>query len=208
MKQNIQSQMKKRVIKKKENLSPPSLTTSLSVGHTFRFQAVAASAGFTFTTTFLGDLMCVAATTTSAYQLANAVKLRKIEMWGPPSSSLVPVTVSADFAGSTSGAYGPSRIRSDTSVGATRVAHLVVKPPKDSQVSQWQSAISGNQLATLVFPAGAIIDIHYTMTVRDTASVQAVTGAVAGATVGQVYVRALDSPSGTANLPPISYITI
>ncbi len=185
---------------------PLSFKPTIQVDHKFRFQANAAGTS-TISTVSLGDLLCVAATTTSAYQIAKSVRIRRVEMWGPPASNLTPVTVSLEWADGSAGTYGNSIKISDTSVGSTRVAHLNAKPPKSTQTSMWQSATSGNNLFTLIYPSGAIIDVHYSMTVQEDAGATAVTGAVAGATVGQVYVRSLDSPSATI-LIPVSYLTI
>ncbi len=200
-------QKPKRSSRKRVNLSPPQIVPSISIGHVFRFQTSAATS-IAVSGISLGDLLCVAATTTSAYQLANAVRIRKVEIWGTATNVFTPVTVSCDFSGSSAGSFGPSRIISDTSVGATRVAHVVAKPPRDSQANQWQSSSSASTLFTLVLPTLAVVDIHYSLTMRDSAGATSVTGAVAGATVGQLYVRALDSPSGTAVCAPLSYITI
>ncbi len=186
---------------------PMQFKPTVQVDHKFRFQATTAGTA-TISATSLGDLLCLADTATSAYQIAKSVRIRRVEMWGPPASTLVPVTVSLEWEGVSAGAYGNSIKISDTSVGSTRVAHLNVKPPKSSQISQWQSATAGNNLFTLIYPVGAIIDVHYSMTIREDAGAQAVSGAVAGATVGQVYLRSLDSVAGAAILPPVSYITI
>lgn len=185
---------------------PPQLTIPVVVGKVFRFQSTSASTGSAIKVSDISDLLCMAATTTSAYALASAIRVTKVEMWGPMASTLVPVTISCDFSGQSAGSVGPSSLKSDTSVGF-RAAHLVAKPPKDSQASLWQPNNSAATLFTMVYPSGTIVDLHYSFVIQETASVQAVTAAVAGATVGQVYLRKLDS-SGTAILPPVSYVTI
>lgn len=188
---------------------PQSLPISVQLDRTFRFQAVAASANDTVTPQDLGDFICVATATTAAYQLAKAIKIRKVEMWGPPASNLNPVTVACEFASPNAGTYGNSAKKTDTSVGSTEPAHLVHRPPKGSQASQWIDSTVGNVLFRLTYPANAIIDITYSAVLRDESGVQAVAGAVAGATVGQLYYRALNSASSsTTNLPPVSLITI
>jgi hypothetical protein len=180
---------------------------TVRVDHVFRFQATAAGTS-TIEIKDLGDLWCVAATAVTAYQLAESVRIRKIEMWGPPAATLAPVTVSIDWFGVTLGAAGSNARTSDTSVGATRVAHLSVMPPRSSQLSEWQPAVNTSLVFSLVYPANAIIDLHYSVMVREDGSAAAVTTAPVGATVGANYVRALDSASGTGNLPPLSYATI
>lgn len=186
---------------------PPQLNLSFVLRKRFRF--LAAAAGTTALTALgLGDLWCVAATTTSAYQLAHFVRLRKVEMWGPMSSSLAPVQVLIDWTGSTTaGVFGKSNRVEDLSMGSTECAHVVSKPPAGSQISQWIASNSNSQLCNLSYPINAVIDITYELVVRDDGSAVAVTGAVAGAVVGANYIRSLDSPSAV-NLPPVGYSTI
>jgi len=155
------------------------------------------------------DLWCVAATATSAYQLASHVRVKKIEMWAPMASDLVPVTISCDWSGSTSaGVYGKSNRVSDTSIGSSDGAHIVTRPPAGSQIAQWISTAGGTlTLCDLSYPINTIIDVTYELVVKDDGAATAVTGAVAGATVGANYIRSLDSGSAT-NLVPLSYSTI
>lgn len=172
-----------------------------------RFKAVAAA---TTTLTFndLFDLWCMAATTTSAYRLAQAFRVKKIEVWGPMASDLVPVTVSCDWTGSTtSGSFGKSNRVSDTSMGSTEPAHLSSRPPAGSQIAQWITGGSTTPFCILTYPLGSVVDLTYEIVCRDDGTAQSVASAVAGATVGANYVRALDSTSGV-NLIPISYSTI
>lgn len=186
---------------------PPQFTPSFVLKKRLRFSAVAASTT-TLTPQNLGDLWCVAATTTSAYQIAQSVRLKKIEIWGPMASDLVPVTVSVDWTGSTvPGLFGKSNRVSDTSMGSTEPSYITTKPPAGSQIAQWLSASDTQNLCKLTYPLGAIIDIHYEFVARDDGAAVAVSGAVAGATVGVNYVRSLDSVTAT-NLVPLSYPTI
>ncbi len=189
------------------SLQPPQLQTSVQIHKVFRFQASAAN---TVNLSFqdLGDLLCMASAANAAYQLANAVRLRKIEMWGPPASTLVPVTVSVEWLGSTAGSVGSQNNATDTSVGSTRVAHVSAVPPKLSQTAQWQLSTNSGFACQLKYPANCILDLHYSITLRgDSASAQAVTAAVAGATTGQVYLRALCSTTST-DFAPVSFVTI
>ncbi len=186
--------------------NPPQFTPTFVVKKKLRFQA--ASAGtFVLQTISLGDLWCVAATATSAYQLASHCRLRKIEVWGPMSSSLVPVSVVLDWTGGSAGAFGKSNRVSDTSMSSMSPAHIISKPPPGSQIAQWQDSTSGNELCRLTVPSGAVIDVTIDMALRDNAAVSAVVAAVAGATVGANYIRALDNQTGSV-LAPIGYSTI
>lgn len=186
---------------------PPQFTSSFVLKKRLRFQAVAAATATNIRSRDLGDLWCVATSAIAASQLASHVRLRKVEMWGPMSSSLAPVTVLIDWIGSTIGGFGKSNRVSDTSMGSTEPAHLVSRPPPGSQIAQWQLATQNSPICALTCPAGTIVDIIYDLVVLDDGTANAVLGAVAGATPGANYVRSLESSTGT-NFPPISYSTI
>ncbi len=157
------------------------------------------------------DLLCMAATATSAYRIPNAVKLRKVEVWAPMASDLAPVTCSVEWrqpAVAGQGVGGNSQIRSDTSMGSARPAYVSAKPPPGSLASMWLNG--GNPFTVLAIsgPANTVVDVHLSFRVGDsTSEAQAVGAAVAGATVGTVYVRKLDS-NNAALLPPVALATI
>jgi len=137
--------------------------------------------------------------------LGNFFRVKSIEVWAPMAADLVPVTCSVEWNGLTAGALGKSVVHSDTSMGATRPAHVFSRPPAGSQVLQWQS--NANNVCLLKYPANAIVHVKFSLVVRDDGTTASVTGAVAGATTGAVYVRALNSPTDN-NLVPLSVATI
>jgi len=201
--------MKKQQLSRGAIMHPPQFSPTFKIlGKRLRFQATAASPGLQLTMIHFGDLWCLSTLATQATQIASHCRLKAIEMWAPPAASLVPVTVAIDWTGGTVGGFGKSTRVSDTAVGSAQPAHIRSSPPLNSQIAQWFAANSNTEVCRISFPAGAIIDITYDVVVRDDASVAIVTGAVAGAAPGAVYVRALDSVTSTANLPPISIATI
>ncbi len=175
----------------------------------YRFKAVAArslAAGDQLTGASFLDMFCVATGAAAAYQLANYFRVRKIEIWGPMASDLAPVTVSVEWNGTTAGAYGKSVVVTDTSMGSSEPAHVVARPPPGSQVAMWLG--SGSPLiAKLSYPANSIVDVSFDAVFRDEGTAVSVTGAVAGATTGALYVRALNSPVDN-NLVPVGVATI
>ncbi len=183
---------------------PPSLALSISKVHTFRFRASSASTTDTLTTTSLGNMFVMAATTTTCYQLCSAFRLRRIEIWGPMASDLVPVTVSCQFNGVADQAVGSSRIVTDTSMTASSPAHIVATPSAQTTASLWQGTSTSLTLATLEFPANAVVDIMVEFVIRDESTASS-SIAVSGATVGVVYVR---RPDVGQLLVPVSYPTI
>ncbi len=204
-----QKNMKSRATRGARNGSdhPPEFVPTRVVRCKYRFKATAASTSDQLTMASFGDLLCVATGAAAAYQLGNFVRLRKIEIWGPMASDLVPVTVSVEWNGTSAGLYGKSVIHSDTSMGSSRPAHVSTRPPEGSQLSQWLRCNVNSNCCLLKYPANAIVDVSYELVVRDDAAVDAVTGAVAGATTGAIYVRALNSPVNN-NLVPLSVATI
>ncbi len=187
---------------------PPPFIASLVVKKRVRFQANAGGL-YSIAPVNIGDLYCVPATATTAYQLADFVRVRKVEMWGPQTSSLSPVTLYLEWAGNnTPGMFGRSTRLSDTSMAAGSPAHIVARPPPSSQISEWLSGVNTSAFMFLQCPTGTVIDLTYEFVMRDNGTAVQVTGAVAGATVGAVCLRALDSASGTSNLVPTAVATI
>lgn len=188
---------------------PPSIDVPILVGKKYRFVTSAAISGRLLTFTEICDLLCMAATTTSAYRIMTAVRLRAIEIWASAPSLDSPVTVSFQARSTTAGMSGRSQQRSDTSMGFDRPAHIKYIFSEREQVGQWQNANSTAIYGEITVPKGAVIDLTYTAAVQESSSTPfAVAGAVAGATVGQIYLRALDNGQATPQIIPASYLTI
>jgi hypothetical protein len=170
-----------------------------------RFKATAARTGETITAAAFLDLYCTTPTAITGFQLANACRIRSIELWGPMAADLVPVTVIAEYNGLTPGLFGNSLRASDTSIGSTSSAHVKLVPT-GLQEGMWFA--SGAQIvATLSYPLNTIVDVVVEIALVDNAAAVAVTGAVAGATIGASYTRALNSPTDN-NLVPQGLSTI
>jgi len=184
---------------------------SIQIAQTFRFQAKAAFLNTAIFLQALFDMLNVAETAVTATQLLQSLKFKEIRMWGPPASSLIPVTVSVEFPSINGGAAisGPTRVWSDTSIGATEVAFVQRKPVKGSYQSFWQApdpAATG--FLTISGPANTVIEIQILGVLLLGGGVTAVANAPVGAVPGQIYVRGLDglAAAGT-NFPPLSYPT-
>jgi len=190
-------------------MSPPTFSASKVISSRYRFECNTSLGQTPVTAQDLLDLLCMATGTTAAYRICSAVKLRSVRMWGPMASDLKPVTCEVEYAQSESAAIGnPSTVRSDTSIGATRGACVSYAPPAGSLASFWQPRVASDELFYLTGPANSIVDIVLDQqVVLNISDVDAVGGSVSGATVGQVYVRPLDS-NGSKYLQPVSYPTI
>ncbi len=186
-------------------LSPPPFKSTVSVSKKLRFQSSAALVNTPITVLDCLSTFVVANTTTSATTIFSNIRLRSIEMWGAMPSTLVPVTVTCEFPSMATLLSGPAQVHSDTSIGSARPAHIKAAPKAGYIQSMWQSATSGAQMFLLNGPANTIVDITFDYVLQNGETPITVT--VAAASVGSVYLRALDS-QGSSLLVPISYVTI
>jgi len=185
----------------KASPQPPRYDSNAYVSKTFRFNCT--SGGFfTITPAKLGALIVVGTVVnTSATLLFDAVKVRKIEIWAgqPPSGGVS--TISIAWTGSIAGIMGDQKVVSDTSIGADRVAYICSKPPKNSQVAQWQqtdnSGIGTNTLFQLNLTTNAIVDVHLNLRLPFGTRTSANTVALGVVALTQIYYLALDNPAGT-----------
>lgn len=188
---------------------PPQLQASIQIDKVIRFKATAALTAAPILDLDLVDLFCMATAANAAYRLPVAAKLRRIEAWAPPSSTGAAVVLAVEDVGTdpAGGFSGPSRRIEDVTMGQSRPAHVVFTPSPQSITSKWVDGAGTLNLVQLTGPADTTFDVHLSWTLQDGEVPAAVSGAVAGATVGTVYVRALNS-NGANNIPPVSYTTI
>jgi len=192
---------------------PPPLTATLQIDMVVRYEATGALSNTAITSQDLIDSIVVATAANAAADLPVSAKIRKVEMWAPPAATAASVTLSIeDSQGPQGGAGpvgGPSRIRSDVSMGTNRPAHVVWRPRPGSLQALWQTNGVNNTepLLLLTGPVGTVLDLHASWTLQDGENVQGPGAAVAGATTGRLYLRALDS-NGSALLGPVSFPTI
>ncbi len=188
-------------------LHPPPFVPSLTLNKVFRFKASAAMVNDVLSIKDVGTMLIMATGATTSNTLSTAFRLRKVEMWGPMASDLVPVTVSVEFQFTpTSGLGGPSKLQSDTSMGSTVCAHVSAVPPAGSSASFWQADYTTDGMCLLNGPSNSVVDLTIEYTLNDSlAAGTAVT--VVAATAGVIYVRKPDV-SSTAVLVPISFPTI
>lgn len=184
----------------------PAVPSSFQMTHTFRFQSVDAG-NKAVTLTDVLNLWQVWLTATTSCRLIQSFRILHVEVWGPMTSSLVPVTVAVDWSGVSSGLTGNSLRVADTSIGATEVAHVFTRPPRNSTVSTWQSVNGSGNLFTVTSVTNAIVDFRIQFTLIDLTADVVVNGSVPSGTAGMNYIRALDS-STTADLVPLDYPTL
>jgi len=174
---------------------------TVSVSKTFRFKSALAVTGSAIRPIDLCSVLVVATTANELYRLCNNVRLRSVEIWGPPAADLTPVTVSVEWGGG-EGYAGASRRITDTSMGSTMPAHVRALPPRGSMAGLWHVDTSTGTLATIICPINSIVDVHVDVTFHDDGlAAPCLTGSIGGATVGAIYMRAL-----TSDVPRLSLL--
>lgn len=151
------------------------------------------------------DMFCVATAVNAAYRIFAAARIRRVEMWGPAAASSF-ATVSISLPGSVY-VGGESKTISDSTLGPDRPAHICVQPPVGSLAYNWMNDGAADVVMNISCPLNTIIDVDIEYVMRNSEVQVAVTGAVAGATVGRVYSRTLNS-GGLANFIPVALIYI
>ena len=192
------------------SIHPPPFGAAVVYNKVYRFQANAAVTQIPITMTNLLDMLAVATTATTATRLCASMRLRKVSLWGPPASTLVPVTVALEFntGAAATGLGSPSTLRSDTSVGATEPAHVVGRPPANGLAGMWFAGGGTTQLMLITGPINTIVDVEVQYVLQNGEAPVALAAAPVGATAGEVFVRALDGvAAATTQLPPLSYRT-
>lgn len=176
----------------------------LATGMVLRFITTATFSGSqTITWTNLLDSWFVAGSATTAWQLFDFVKIRKIVLRGmgsaDPAYPLAPMcTIGVEFPGLVGGQFGGGKQKVENGMGYDTCALLQIKPDLMSQSAQYQPSTTN---PAFVFRAvdgrkqplvGAVLDVHVTF--RNSADIApaAVTTARAGMTGGQVYFGGID----------------
>ncbi len=200
---------------------PPFVPQTMTVLKRLRFVSSGPNdpSGYSITNTDLMDLYCMAVTTTTAYQIFNAVRIVAVEVWVPSAldttnNGMVINSCFLEFPAMvlSTGLGGRSVRLVDTSCSLDHSAHVRANPPEGSYAAMWQTntAIAGTNALFNIGAAstGCIVDLTIELAIRDSAlAPQPVTAAVVGATVGQIYVRPLSSTTSSA-LAPVGVNTI
>ncbi len=195
---------------------PPLKNAQLTYSVRRRFVATTAQAGATFSSDILLDGICVATAAATASQLFQAVKIRGVHCWAVNQTAAnVPTTVSVEFS-STRYEPGDQYVHTSTAVGIVpAVVHAVPSskclasfftPSSQPQVGARDNFI----MFSLTCPVGTIIDVDAEFIGSAGVAEQAVSGAVAGLTLGVQYFRGLDGLApGATQLPaqlPASFL--
>jgi len=194
-------------------VKPPQLESSISFGRTLRFTAVD-SGVHSVTRAQLLNLMVMNVSANTNYRICDAVKVRRVRIWGnPPGNAAVGVIAPCSVQWFSEA--GPSKLVSDVGMGSTFGAKISTVPPARSLAGFW--SLTGTNEATTLFDlgceAGDTIDVDLTFRVQNQfltatgAETATSVASTSGGTVGVVYGLSLDLNT-TANLPPVAQKTL
>jgi hypothetical protein len=185
---------------------PGQFRSNIILRHTQRFTNTGATTfavtGKTLAASF--GAMCTVTNTTCAC-LYDAVRVKRIKIWGPSSTAANTVSVVWSSPAPTSNAANVEV--SDTSTSSAFPPYVSTAPPRESLASFWTNSGSSSVLATLAVPnAGAIIDVEAELIISDSAATQ-ITSSVVTGVQGEVYYLALDGTSTHSVIPVSSNTT-
>ncbi len=198
------SKNKSRALKSAGPSQPPPVKNNLTTNFTLRFTTTGIG-GTSFVQCQVNNLLdawLIAGTATTAYQLFDFVKVRRVSVWASPDlngSGFAPsTTVSVEFPGLVAGSFAGGNQRTDTVVGTARAAHVSLAPGRFSQAAQFQAASNNTLFVVRItdqngnMPVGAIIDVEVSYRNATDVNPAAIASPITGATPGLLYFGGLD----------------
>ncbi len=189
--------------RKAEASHPPSVTQTLGSSQTFTFYGVSAGT-FTLTGAMLLNLYQVATSATTTARIFGAVKLNRVRIWGPSSTSFQGSVVSVEWLGSNA----PSKLVSDKGM-YPNPSYINTRPPKESSARWW--VIGGSNESTalckIAVPQEAVVyvDVSYRLMDDDSATSG---DSTTGMTLGKCYYNYLDGRASGKVSPTNSGVNI
>jgi len=176
---------------------PPDLDTVVKAHSVVRFTATAAASNVNVTTgTLLVSFGAICSIVNSTVvSVASTVKLHKITIW--PATTSAGAGQQAEILWSDLGGITKDESKSRAlPVGITATDVVIERPPKETQAAFWQSSSgASSNLFAITCPAGSIIDVSATWTLRN--NISGVTQAgYASATLAAFYYGRLDGVGG------------
>jgi hypothetical protein len=135
------------------------------------------------------DILNVAATTVTAYDLFYSVKIKFVELWANGLAN-ASATVTIIYDGSTAGSVGDQKLHTDSSMGI-EPAHVRATPAPRTLASMYQ--LSSSAVAFFLnVPAGAVVDVGLSFRNPIAGNQVPVQNAPVATVAGVVYMRGLD----------------
>jgi len=178
----------------------PRLLATVSVNHVFRFVATGSAFGSSINRAMLLDLMSIATTTTNQFRVFNAIRIKRLRLWGTvPALGSAPNVVTLEWRGP----YSTTALISDSSRGV-EPGYIDERPP-DSSSAHWWSTSGSNEtdgMFSISGPVGTVIDLHAEIHFIDSQNADAcnANGTAAASTIGTMYYHKLDSGGGASGL--------
>jgi len=206
-KQGGRSSKRQRIDPPMRLIHPPQIRSNPQMRHKFRFSSGSAGAGTYIITNNDVLLACgtiCTVTNSSVTAIFSSFRIRSVEVWGGFTGSAPsgPSTVAVNWNGAP--IFVANAEVSDTSVSPAYPAHIVARPPKNTNASFWQTA-SSNSLFDLIVPSNAMVDLEVDLIMSDNQDSLVQTG-LATATLGTEYFLALDGFASN-ELVPVSLNT-
>ncbi len=173
------------------SLMPPQLKTVIPFSRSVRLLASAAVVEGTpaITVNDLLRLQSMAVTTTLAYPIAYAVRIRRFRMWfTAPAASAVAVTASVEWNAGATGFLLDGVSVSATTMSSTEVCLLDTRPPTESVGSWYQAGVTGgtNEILSFTCPDDTLIQVDYDWVPNFTEPALG-SFSITGGTVGTVF---------------------
>jgi hypothetical protein len=179
-------------------IRPSQISSNPRMRHKFRFGAGSSGAGtYNITNNDIllasGGLCTVTNSTITA--IFASFRVIFVEAWAMAGAA--PATVSINWNGTP--VFVSNGEVSDTSVSPAYPAHIMARPPRESNAAFWQTASTGT-LFVLVVPNDTVIDVMLDLVMSDNQDVDTVTG-VTTASLGTEYFLALDGAASNQLVP-------
>jgi len=167
-----------------------------------------ASSAFSGNITYqnLLDILNVAATAVTAFDLFISVKIKFVEIWASALTN-ASATVTLIYDGGVVGLVGDQKLHTDSSMGI-EPAHIRCVPAPMSAAALYQES-SNNVAFVLVVPAGAVVDVSLSLRNPLNGGQVQTANAPAAATAGILYMRGLDGAAKAASaFTPVGALAI
>jgi len=192
----------KRFERSQTGISHPPAIQEYAVRHGTRLRFVTnTTVGQAITYQNLLDTLLMAATTTTGFDMFEAVKVRSVEAWCDQTAGNA-ATIQVIFDGVSVGSVGDQRMHTDTSMGI-QPAHVKCRPSSKSLASLFQ--LSSNNTAFYIgCPSGTVVDVELTFVQSTTLTAVATQNVLVGAVPGAPYWRGLDGlATATTKFTPV-----
>lgn len=176
-------------------MQPPAIRGTRTIKTVVRYMT-STGISTTATNSQIANFLVIGGGSTTQYKVCNYIRIKWVRIWGGPPSSLAPATIAFQWSGTVAGSLGPNQQFTDTSMGASYISHMKIKPPVNSSAAQWVATGNGaapgtNVVFNYVLPPSAVLDICLDCSINDDTTASSITTTNTG-TLGVLYALALD----------------